>query len=486
MNEMSAAVDAATGPGPAPARAPLGAWIREGLRAGVLLRPRVGAIAPSIFQVLALLALLSAVDIGLSRLEIPGPATFDLRGWLAPWWGTGAMVLLLWALLHAAAPAAEPARPRGVAAWFALWFMAVVPATLVAQGISIAEAQGWLAIPPAMTAWFGWALYAALWAWTLAMALRLGWHFGLAGKYQLWLAMGLLAIFGLNAWQFPDRPWRPEEGQAEDGRPRLVLSQETLEAQQAAWHASVAALAPHRPGVTEVYGLVFAPYAAEDVFLRESTMVARLLEERFDAKGRLLHLVNHATTAESHPWATPLNLKRAIAALAAKMDTSKDLLVVYLTSHGASNYQLAAMHWPLAVEPISPGDLREALDAAGVKNRVIAVSACYSGGWTGPLGSDTTLVMTAADATKTSYGCGALSELTFFGRAVFDEQLRKTHSFEHAFAAAVPLIMRREQEAGKADGFSNPQISVGEKIRPLLRQLEQRLTAGAQATGHRP
>ena len=106
---------------------------------------------------------------------------------------------------------------------------------------------------------------------------------------------------------------------------------------------------------------------------------------------------------------------------------------------------------------------------------MIAISACYSGGWTGPLAGDSTLVMTAADATHTSYGCGRLSELTFFGRAVFDEQLRKTRSFEQAFAAAVPLIRQREIDAGKPDGFSNPQISVGEKIRPVLQALELRL-----------
>jgi hypothetical protein len=86
--------------------------------------------------------------------------------------------------------------------------------------------------------------------------------------------------------------------------------------------------------------------------------------------------------------------------------------------------------------------------------------------------------MTAADATHTSYGCGRLSELTFFGRAVFDEELRKTRSFEAAFAAAVPVIRQREIEAGKEDGFSNPQISVGEKIRPLLADLTRRLDTG--------
>jgi hypothetical protein len=117
------------------------------------------------------------------------------------------------------------------------------------------------------------------------------------------------------------------------------------------------------------------------------------------------------------------------------------------------------------------------LDEAGVRHRVIAISACYSGGWVGPLESDSTLVMTAADKDHTSYGCGKRSELTFFGRALFDEQLRNTRSFEQAFAAAVPVIRQREEDARKADGFSNPQISVGAKIRPVLDELAQRLDA---------
>jgi hypothetical protein len=70
-----------------------------------------------------------------------------------------------------------------------------------------------------------------------------------------------------------------------------------------------------------------------------------------------------------------------------------------------------------------------------------------------------------------------LSELTYFGRAMFDEQLRDTHSFEQAFANAVPIIKQREIDAGKDDGFSNPQISVGSGIRPLLQNLEKRLQA---------
>jgi hypothetical protein len=206
-----------------------------------------------------------------------------------------------------------------------------------------------------------------------------------------------------------------------------------------------------------------------------------MLRERFDAQGRVLQLLNHAETTNTLPWATPLNLRRAIEAVAGRMDRKQDVLVLYLTSHGARNFELAASHWPLEVPTLTPTELRKALDDAGIRNRVIAISACYSGGWIDPLATDTTLIMTAADATHTSYGCGRRSELTFFGRALWDEQLRRTHTFEDAFAGAVPVIRQREADAKKADGFSNPQIRVGAGIRPALAEVARRLDGQAGA-----
>jgi hypothetical protein len=100
--------------------------------------------------------------------------------------------------------------------------------------------------------------------------------------------------------------------------------------------------------VADVYGLVFAPFAAEDVFLKESTMVADVLAQRFDAKGRVLQLVNHVRHRGALPWATPLNLQRAIEAIGERMNRDEDVLVVYLTSHGAQNFRLAAEHGPAA------------------------------------------------------------------------------------------------------------------------------------------
>jgi peptidase C13-like protein len=463
------------------ARLPMRIWLREGLRAGFFLQPRVAGEQPMPLQVAAFLLIFSLLEISLARFEVAGAAHFDLRGWLAPWWSTGALVLLAWWVLPPAEPG-KPSRPAGLAAWFVLWMCAVLPANTVSQLLGIAQAHDMLPQLLENSEAAAWALYLLLLAWTVGTVLRLTARFGAAAPRLRALAIGMVGLFALAAAQFPDRPW---QAAAAAQRPRLELSQEVFETQQALWQKTIAGIAPERAGTVDVYALVFSPDAGEDVFLRESSMVTALLAQRFDAGQRIIHLVNHARAAQTHPWATRLNLERAIESLAARMDREHDVLVVYLTSHGAADFKLSAANEPLKVDPVSPADLRRAFDQAGIRNRVVAVSACYSGGWIAPLASETTLVMTAADAGHTSYGCGRLSELTFFGRAVFDEQLRRTHSFEQAFAAAVPVIRQREVEAGKDDGFSNPQISVGEKIRPVLQELERRLAnpaaPGAQA-----
>jgi hypothetical protein len=448
---------------------PLKTWFLQGLRAGFFLKPRVGREQPRPLQLAILVLLALAIDLALTRFEIAGPANFDMRAWLAPQWATALLLLLGWWML-----------PSRLASWFALWVIATLPVTVAAVLLGIAQARGALPAVLAEQPMAAWGLYLLLLAWMVVIAVVLASRLGARWRQRIGFGVALLAIVVLNAWQFPDRAWSQDRSQARAEEPetaRLELSQETFEAQQALWRKQVEALAPERPGVTDMYALVFAPYADEDVFLRESTMVAGVVAERFDARGRVLHLVNNTATTATHPWATPLNLQRGIEAIAARMDRENDVLLVYMTSHGASNFRLSASHGALEMDTVSPGALREALDKAGIKHRVIAISACFSGGWVAPLADASTLVMTAADATHTSYGCGRLSELTFFGRAVFDEQLRKTHSFEQAFAAAVPLIRQREIDAGKKDGFSNPQISVGEAIRPLLQGLEQRLAA---------
>lgn len=458
--------------GPVPPGLSLWRWITEGLRASILLAPRITG-SPSPWQLIVIVLIPSLLMLGLERLQIAGPASFNAAVELNTYWAFAITLWVGWLTLSRGRADAT------LSGWFALATWAALPWTLLMGCMSLAYFRGWL--PAALTTPSAfWTVYGGLLGIAFVAGVRL------MARYvprQAWLTLfmpGMLAITALGIWdgmQEQERVWQPDASAAAAApeRPRLHLTQEIFEAQQAVWQRAVDGIAPRRAGEAQVYGLVFAPYASEDVFLRESAMVGTLLEERFDARGHVLRLVNHATTSGELPWATPLNLRRAVQAMAERMDREQDVLVIYMTSHGANDFKLASSHWPLTVPWLTPKELREALDAAGIRHRVIAISACYSGGWIEPLATEHSLVMTAADAEHTSYGCGHRSELTFFGRAVFDEALRKTQSFEAAFAEAVPVIKQREIDAGKEDGFSNPQIHVGAGIRPVLDQLSQRL-----------
>jgi Peptidase C13 family len=483
-------------------------WLGEGMRAGFFLKPRLGDAQPTPWQVFVVFAFVSVVNLLLERGQVAGAAIFDVQAWLSGWWWLLAFIGLAWwafpspsmrsevqgelhADVHADAqvdsqaevPVKEAviksARLKGVATACVLWQLAILPADVAYQSLQLAYAQQWIKPVASLAIWAYWLAYGLFVAWLLAATLFVVASF-IEKKWRIAVfALFIVVGIAISMTQFNNRSWQEDySNKAPDTeeKPRLHLSQQTFEDQQALWSPKLAALASQRPDVADVYGLVFSPYASQDVFLRESTMVNKLLEERFDASGRTIHLLNHGGSTKTHLWATTPNLQRAVQALAKLMDKDKDILVVYLTSHGGSDFKLAAAHWPLEIEPLTPQELRSMLDETGIRHRVVAVSACYAGGWADVLANEHTLVMTAADATHTSYGCGARSDLTFFGRAVFDEQLRKTHSFEQAFNLAVPIIKQREIEGDKPDGFSNPQIRIGASIRPVLRELEQRLT----------
>ena len=133
---------------------------------------------------------------------------------------------------------------------------------------------------------------------------------------------------------------------------------------------------------------------------RVSPHMPPLMPPRFGAQGHVVQLVNHPSVTDSLPWATNQNLRTSLDALSKQMDTEHDVLVLYLSSHGGADFKLATRHWPLDVPVLTPQILRSMLDEVRIRNRVIAVSACYAGGWIAPLLSDNTLVAIALIAAR--------------------------------------------------------------------------------------
>jgi hypothetical protein len=73
------------------------------------------------------------------------------------------------------------------------------------------------------------------------------------------------------------------------------------------------------------------------------------------------------------------------------------------------------------------------------------VSACYSGGFIKDLHDPHTMVITAARADRTSFGCADENDMTSFGRAFFKDALPQANSFEEAFAKAARLVDEEER-----------------------------------------
>ncbi len=458
----------------------LARWFRQGLRAALLMRHDWRGLRSGPGPLLLAVVMCEIVESVLARAFIVGDASVD---WRALPTQLAFAAVLAWACWLAVPPQAEyrDARryPPDAPTLFTMFYVQGTLLVAVIEGALVPAVRSGFLDQPAHRA-LGWWLGMAPMLWSVAAMSRLMLGSQAAGLGRRAVAFLVVATSCVGvACYLPNQFWYPASSRAALQDTRLRLTQETMELQPRLLASQLDAIAPQRPGVVDLYAITFAPYASQDVFMRESAVVADVMARRFDAQGRTLQLVNNRATETQLPWATPLNLQRAIERVAQRMDKQEDILFIHLTSHGGADGELAASARPMTVDSVTPQALRKWLDDAGIRNRVISISACFSGSWIAPLASDDTLVMTAADADHTSYGCGSKSTLTFFGQAMYDEQLRHTWSFEQAHAASRKLIDQRERAAGKDDGYSNPQISVGSRIRERLKALEARLAASA-------
>ncbi|WP_435013208.1 C13 family peptidase [Xanthomonas arboricola] len=249
---------------------------------------------------------------------------------------------------------------------------------------------------------------------------------------------------------------------------------------QAALAQALNTLQPQRPGVTDLYVVGFAGDASDDVFRNETLYLRQLFEQRFDARGRVVTLVNNPDNLGEQPYA-PLatydNLYDTLAAIGKRMDRKEDALLLFVTTHGTEDHTLYVQVDQNEEDFISPQDLRQALDDAGIGNRIIVLSACYSGGFIPALRSPDTLILTAARADRPSFGCGNTSNATYFGQAWLIDAMNRSDDPLAAFDMARTAITAREKQEGELPSL--PQQSLGKRIAPVLVRWRAGLRAGA-------
>ena len=324
-----------------------------------------------------------------------------------------------------------------------------------------------LALPGLGAAAGGGAVYVAFlaWAWLIAMRAAVvcgGWqrpqvYFG-AAVVSVMTVLAFLVLPQVEVWQPPPAEEEPVEA---------LVDERTFHLQGQLIERHLAAIAPGRTGVAELYFVGFAPDASQDVFLREVRFVKRLFEERFGTEKRSITLASSHTALDELPIASTTNLARALGRVGEAMNADEDVLFLFLTAHGDREHRLSASQPPLQLAQLTPTALARMLQDAGVKWRVIVVSACYAGGFIEPLRDANTIVIAAAAPDRTSFGCEADRDFTYFGEAYFRDALAQTRSFTAAFELAKDLVAKKEAAENLTPSL--PQMWVGPAVAERLK-----------------
>jgi hypothetical protein len=147
------------------------------------------------------------------------------------------------------------------------------------------------------------------------------------------------------------------------------------------------------------------------------------------------------------------------------MNKNEDVLLIFITSHGGpTGVGLLLADAVHAV--LSPDHVANVLDREGIKNRLLIVSACYSGVFVKRLASPNSVILTASDENNPSFGCSNEREWTYFGDAFFNLNLNPGVSLEEAFENAKLQISRWEARDGVDP--SNPQGFFGASLAKKL------------------
>ena len=265
---------------------------------------------------------------------------------------------------------------------------------------------------------------------------------------------------------------RPMFGQAdpadaEDNVPPAIDADLLWRAQDALVRKEISNLRPRTATMMNVYAVAVAGSGVQALFSREAHEALRVAAVHFgdgDRGGAMLS--NGAVDFMQTPLATRDNIAAIARGIGDKADHRRDLLFLYLTSHGSRTAELmSALPGYQTVQPISSVSTAEALHASGVARRVIVISACFAASWIPALADDNTIVITAAAKDRTSFGCDDSRRMTLFGETFLGSLAIKGISLHDAFEDAKRKISLEETRQNIT--ASLPQAFVGRNMQAL-------------------
>lgn len=233
--------------------------------------------------------------------------------------------------------------------------------------------------------------------------------------------------------------------------------------------AALRSLKPQRAGVRDLYFVGFAGFGNQDVFRKEVERVREMFDTKYGTAGHSIVLVNNPETLDRYPMATPETLSRALRGIGKQFDPKEDVLFLFMTSHGQPHRGFVTGLLLYDFGTVTPKSLEKTLKAAGIRNRIVFMSSCYSGQFVPVLRGKDSLVITASSANRPSFGCTTDADWTWFGESYFVDALPQSGKFEPAFYAAQKAVARREH-AEKVRP-SHPQIAMGREMRKILKEI---------------
>jgi hypothetical protein len=264
--------------------------------------------------------------------------------------------------------------------------------------------------------------------------------------------------------------WAPLETPAAQSDEAVADGEVVLFSQAARIDGALAAIGRETSPMAQAFFLGFAGVGEQKVFAQEIGLASRVIGERYGSGARRLLLINDQRDLEGAPLATVTGLKYALLGLGSRMNLERDVLFLSISSHGTADPAIAVSNSQLPLQDLTPDDLADALRESGIKWRVLIISACYAGGFIDSLKGPQTIVIAAAAADRSSFGCSNDSDLTYFGEAFYRDALPAAGSLRAAFDTAKAAIAARERREHVTP--SDPQAYFGKAMEQKLASMK--------------
>jgi hypothetical protein len=433
----------------------LGRNLAAGLRLAFFMPVGASAFRVSAAQLVLLVLVSAAIDIDADWLRAARDARFSLLGVHGELFALGLLALT-------AAVLAAWRRERALYLGLPVVLLASFPAIQIVHLLPDLPRQANVVSGLARD-----VFDAALFAWMLIVAMRAVFVCTDPGgrrRRVVAVAGGVLVIAPIwfSPLLGPIDPWWREYDAAAARNAMSPASEPVLAAQQFLMDRALDQLDDERRGVTDLYFVGFAPDARRAGFVSDVEAAQRAMDNRWRTSGRSLVLVNSPLTVAERPFATITNLREALLEIGDLVDADDDIVMVYLTGSSTADHALTAVNPPLELVSLSPLGLKQLLDAAGIRWRIVVVSTCAAGAWNDALADDDTIVIASSAAGVRGDDCAGGLVASRFGDAFFG-QMGRTDDLGAAFDGA------RKRLA--ALGAPAPVMTMGAAIAEHLKSL---------------